>query len=84
MNFKTEKKGQGQTMQRLGEKIRTLRIQRGMSVRQLASALGVNSHSHIVAIESGKSRPSVELLVKMMRLFDVSCDQLLDDDLELD
>jgi transcriptional regulator with XRE-family HTH domain len=71
-------------MKRLGEKVRTLREQRGLSLRQLASILEVKSHSHIAAIESGKSKPSVELLVKMMRLFDVSCDQLLNDDLELE
>jgi len=71
-------------MKKLGEKIRALRKQRGLSLRQLACILEIKSHSHLDAIEAGKSMPSVELLVKMMRLFDVSCDQLLDDDLELD
>jgi transcriptional regulator with XRE-family HTH domain len=71
-------------MQKLGEKLRILRNRRGMSLRQLAAILEVKSHSHLAEIESGKSKPSVDLLVKMMRLFDVSCDQLLEDDQELD
>ncbi|MBV7333476.1 helix-turn-helix domain-containing protein [Chloroflexi bacterium TSY] len=71
-------------MERLGEKLRTLRQQHDMTVRELAVKLKVNSHSHIVQIESGKSKPSVELLLKIMDLFKVSCDRLLKDDLELD
>jgi len=35
------------TVQRLGEKIRALRLQRGMTVRELADALGYRGHSHI-------------------------------------
>jgi transcriptional regulator with XRE-family HTH domain len=71
-------------MQRLGEKLRTLREQHGLSLRQLASMLGVKSYSHIAEIESGKSMPSVELLFKIANFFNVSTDQLLRDDLEID
>jgi transcriptional regulator with XRE-family HTH domain len=71
-------------MERLGEKLRTLRERRGLSIRQLASMLGVKAHSHIAKIEMGQNKPSVELLVKIMQFFDVSCDRLLNDDLELD
>ncbi len=70
-------------MQRFGEKLRLLREQRGMTVRDLAIILGISSHSHIVQLESSKSKPSVELLVKIMDLFNVSCDQLLRDDVDL-
>jgi DNA-binding XRE family transcriptional regulator len=55
-----------------------------MTVRELAAVLEVNSHSHIVQLESGKSKPSVELLVKIMDLFEIPCDKLLRDDLDLD
>jgi transcriptional regulator with XRE-family HTH domain len=68
---------------KFGEKINALRVQRGMTVRELATALEVKSHSHVVQIESGKRKPSVDLLIKIMDFFDVSCDQLLNDDLEL-
>lgn len=71
-------------MERLGEKLRALRERRGLSIRQLSSILGVKAHSHIARIEMGQNRPSVELLVKMMLFFDVSCDQLLNDEQELD
>ena len=71
-------------MERFGEKLRALRQRHDMTVRELAVKLNVNSHSHIVQIESGKSKPSVELLLKIMDLFEVSCDRLLRDELELD
>jgi len=71
-------------MQRLGEKIRALRERRGLSLRQLAAALEIKSYSHLAEIESGKSKPSLELLVKIADLFAVTTDQLLRDDLELD
>lgn len=71
-------------MERFGEKLRILRQRHNMTVRELAVKLNVNSHSHIVQIESGKSKPSVELLLKIMELFEVSCDRLLKDELEID
>jgi transcriptional regulator with XRE-family HTH domain len=71
-------------MQRFGEKLRVLRKRRGLTVRQLATMLGINSHSHIVEIERGKNKPSVELVIKAAELFDVSTDCLLRDNLELD
>jgi len=70
-------------MRRLGEKIRTLRERRGLTTRQLAALLEINSHSHVVQIESGRHKPSLDVLMKLMQIFDVGCDQLLDDNLEV-
>ena len=70
-------------MRRLGEKIRTLRERRGLTTRQLAALLEISSHSHIVQLESGKHKPSLDVLMKLMQIFDVGCDQLLDDNLEV-
>ena len=70
-------------MRRFGEKVRTLRERRGLTVRQLATLLEIKSHSHIVQIESGKYKPSIDLLLKLMEVFEVGCDQLLKDDLEV-
>jgi transcriptional regulator with XRE-family HTH domain len=70
-------------MQRLGEKLRKLREERGLSYRQLAAKLGV-SHVHLITMESGKTLPSLPMLVKIAAFFDVSYDELLDDDVELD
>lgn len=70
-------------MQRFGEKLRTLRKRRGMTLKELACELGFRSHSYISAIEFGKKQPSVELVIKIANLFGVSTDQLLNDDLEV-
>jgi transcriptional regulator with XRE-family HTH domain len=70
-------------MQRFGEKLRALRERRGLTVRQLAAMLGI-THSHIVGIERGKHKPSVEMVIKVADVFDVSIDRLLRDNIELD
>jgi transcriptional regulator with XRE-family HTH domain len=71
-------------MQRFGEKVRTLRERRGLTTRQLADLIGVKSHAHITALEGGRSKPSVDVLLQLMRVFGVSCDVFLDDSRELD
>jgi len=70
-------------MKRLGEKLRTLRQQQGLTVRELASELGIKSRSHISDIETGKNKPSLDLLTKIMAFYEVSCDQLLNDEYEV-
>jgi transcriptional regulator with XRE-family HTH domain len=42
------------------------------------------THSHISELETGKRRPSLDLALRLARLFDVSLDQLVKDELELD
>ena len=73
-------------MQRFGEKLRRLRTHRGMTVRELAVALGysANSNSYISETETGKRRPKIEFVLKVAQFFGVSMDQLTRDDLELD
>ncbi len=71
-------------MKRFGEKLRTLRERRGLTVRQLASALDIKSSSYISKLEKGTKTPSTPLLLKISLYFEVSADQLLRDDLELD
>jgi transcriptional regulator with XRE-family HTH domain len=75
---------QDQLMKRFGEKLRALRERRSLTVRQLASMLGINSHSHIVGLEAGKHKPSADLILKIADLFEVSTDQLMRDELEVD
>ncbi len=70
-------------MQRFGEKLRSLRQRRSLSYRELASLLEV-SHGHIVGIEAGRHKPSPEFILKIASLFDVSTDQLMWDELELE
>ncbi len=64
--------------------MRTLRKRRGMTLKKLSRELGFSSHSYINAIEFGKKQPSVELVIRIARVFNVSTDQLLLDDLEVD
>ena len=71
-------------MDRFGEKLRLLRKKRNLSVRGLAAIFEMKSHSHIADMESGRSKPSVELLVKIADFFGVTTDQLLRDELEVD
>jgi transcriptional regulator with XRE-family HTH domain len=71
-------------MQRFGEKLRTLRQRRGMSVRELTSALGYTGHGYIYDIEIGKKKPNVEFVLRVADLFEVTTDQLLRDGLEIE
>jgi transcriptional regulator with XRE-family HTH domain len=71
-------------MQRFGEKLSTLRKQQGLTVRELAHALGYRNHGYISLIETGKIKPCVEFVLKVANLFQVSMDQLTRDDVEVD
>jgi transcriptional regulator with XRE-family HTH domain len=71
-------------MQRFGEKLRTLRKQRGMTLQELVLALGLATHSHLSNIESGRKKPSLELAIKIADFFKVTIDQLVRDNLELE
>ncbi len=71
------------SIQRFGEKLRTLRTQRGMTLKELAVALGHAAHGYISELESGKKLPTVEFVLSVAQLFGVTTDELLRDDLEL-
>lgn len=70
-------------VQRFGEKLRLLRTSRGMTLQQLARTLGLVAHGYISELENGKKLPTVEFVLKVARLFDVSTDRLLKDELEI-
>lgn len=70
-------------MQRFGEKLRTLRTGRGLTMRELAQELGYTSHAHIGFFESGQRKPSLDFAMRAASYFGVSVDELLRDDLEL-
>jgi len=71
-------------MQRFGEKLRVLRNRHGMSLRQLSDDLGFSSRGYVGDLESGRKKPSLEVALKIARLFDVSLDSLVKDELELE
>lgn len=71
-------------MQRFGEKLHTLRVRHGLTIRELAEALGYSAHAHISLVETGRRKPSRDLIVRAAQFFNVSTDELLRDDLDLD
>lgn len=71
-------------MQRFGEKLRVLRTQRGLTLKAVALELGLSAHGYISELESGKKKPTAEFVLNVARLFDVTTDQLLKDELELE
>lgn len=70
-------------IQRFGEKLHSLRRQRGMTLKELATALGYAAHGHISELEGGKKTPTAEFTLAVARLFDVTTDLLLKDELDL-
>lgn len=70
-------------MDRFGEKLRTLRTSHNMTLKALAVALGLRAHGYISEIESGKKKPTADFALAVARLFDVSVDELLKDELDL-
>ena len=60
----------------LGARIASLRRDVGMSQAQLANALGI-SPSAMGMYEQGRREPSIETLVAMAQIFQVSTDYLL-------
>ncbi len=70
-------------MLKFGEKLRTLRVQHQLTLKGLAQTLGMTSHSYISELESGKKKPTAEFALGVSRLFNVTTDQLLKDELDL-
>ncbi len=71
-------------MQRFGEKLRILRTGRGLTIRELAYALGYTTHSYLGEVEAGRKIPKIEFILKVADFFQVSVDQLVRDERELD
>jgi|GEM_PF-1166872 len=46
-----------------------------MSQRELAAAIGIAAHSYINALETGKKKPTIDLVMQLAKLFGVSADQ---------
>ncbi|MBA3471421.1 MAG: helix-turn-helix transcriptional regulator [Herpetosiphonaceae bacterium] len=68
---------------RLGEKIQHLRIKRGWSQFELGEHLGLRGQGFVSAIELARKLPSVDLLLRMVEVFDLPADILLLDWLDL-
>jgi len=54
-----------------------------MTLKDLAQALGHAAHGYISELEAGKKIPTVEFVLGVALLFDVTTDVLLKDELDL-
>lgn len=54
-----------------------------MTLQGLAEALGYKAHGHLSELESGKKKPTVDFVLQIARLFNVTTDQLLKDELNI-
>lgn len=68
-------------LRQFGEKLRMLRLDRGVTQVDLAQHLGLSSHAHITNLEAGRRAASLSLIVQVAAFFGVSSDYLLRDDL---
>ena len=72
-----------QSISRFGQKLHFLRTRDGLTLQQLAHKLDLSAHGYISELENGKKLPTVEFILKVARLFDVTTDELLKDEMEL-
>lgn len=70
-------------MKKFGKKLRLLRQNAGLSIRTTAREFGYSTHSYLNEVELGRKEPTVELVLKIARFFDVTTDELLKDEIEL-
>ena len=63
-------------MEKLAEKLKELRIEKGLSQREVSSALGMTRNA-FTNYENGYREPSLDNLKKSCQFFDVSADYLL-------
>jgi DNA-binding XRE family transcriptional regulator/quercetin dioxygenase-like cupin family protein len=66
-------------MDQLGRRLKAIRLQAGVSLRELARQADV-SPSLVSQIENGKSQPSVATLYAFSQLLNVSVDELFEDE----
>ena len=70
-------------MEKFGEKLRALRTKRGITLKDLALAFGLNAHGYISELECGKKKPTVEFALKVADFFNITTDELLRDEIEI-
>lgn len=68
---------------RFGEKLHGLRLKEGMTLQELAAALGLSAHGYISELEGGKKQPTIGLVLRVAELFGFTTDELLKDELEI-
>lgn len=64
-------------MQRTGENILSLRLEKGISVSDLAKILGFSTPHTIYRWQKGETLPSIDSLVVLSELFGVSMNSII-------
>lgn len=67
-----------QTLVLLGERVKQLRIQKGLSQRKLADMMG-KDHPAISLLENGKTNPSFWFLLELAHSLDIELSNLVKD-----
>lgn len=67
----------GDTLQRVGPRLRQLRLERGATLADLAAETGI-SVSTLSRLESGQRKPTLELLLPLARAHRIALDELVD------
>ncbi|MEO8111965.1 MAG: helix-turn-helix transcriptional regulator [Ginsengibacter sp.] len=70
-------------MEKFGEKLRALRIRSGLTLKNLALALGLNAHGYLSELECNKKKPTADFAVKVADFFNITTDELLRDEIEI-
>ena len=63
-------------MKDLSEKLKTLRLDKGLTQAEVSKELGLTRNA-IANYETGIREPSLEILIKICQFFNVSADYLL-------
>jgi len=74
----SDRPGTADSVVNLGARLREVRLESGLSLREVARKLGVSA-SLVSQLETGKSQPSVVTLYSLTQLLGVSIDQLFAD-----
>lgn len=69
---------------KFGDKLRQLRVHHGLTLAFMSQLFGYQTHSYISEIESGHKLPTIGLVLKVSRLFTVTTDELLKDEITVD
>ena len=72
--------------ERLGEKLRRIRVALGLSQAEMLTRLGAGDlivYNQLSGFESGAREPSLRLLLEYARAANVSVEALIDDELDL-
>jgi len=67
---------------RFGEKLKTLRRRHKMTQQELADQIET-VQSYVSLLERGEREPSAEIVLRLSLIFNISADQLLQDNLEV-